>query len=55
MDTKNYKSKYLLYKAKYLKLKKLLGGGKEVKIYNVNDTSKEFIRLVSFLQSKNLI
>ena len=23
MDTKNYKSKYLLYKAKYLKLKKI--------------------------------
>ena len=41
-----YKSKYLLYKSKYLNLKKLLGGGKEITFFYVNDTSKEFMSLV---------
>ena len=39
-STNMFKMNYLKYKAKYLHLKKLLGGGKNLKIFNTNDTQK---------------
>ena len=41
----NYKLKYLKYKLKYQKLKKLLGGGKEIKIYKFPDINNEFMTI----------
>ncbi len=58
-STNMFKMKYLKYKAKYLHLKKLLGGGKNLKIFNTNDTQKEFMELaidetddILFIKSK---